>query len=300
MIFTPIFAFNCLTTLENDYDVPHQNNNYHDSNNPSHGPKKHHIMNQYFNSTNPTQDIQTIANALNNTIQFTVNWFYMTNGSTHTIMRIIDHLNHKYQNNDLPIQFIYNSSFKIDNTPIDNNNKQQQIDLYHQYGIKDSTALNIFSGQIKDTNNPIYGWSSYPNDSSIDAIFLSADKVFSKYEIKHANTISHEIGHWLGLFHTFQGGCDSLNGDYVVDTPISNQKSRHSLDHQIPASRKWKCDTKIKTCPNSLENDLVDNIMDYTPCKTSFTKLQQLRIINFAYFRIKHRLFKNRFIENMN
>lgn len=90
-------------------------------------------------------------------------------------------------------------------------------------------------------------------------------------------TATHEVGHWLGLYHTFQNGCAGTSatdcataGDEVCDTPPT-------------ASSNFGCPSTQNTCtetPNDL-NDQTYNYMDYVDdnCMCMFSHGQSDRMI---------------------
>ncbi|KAI3317794.1 hypothetical protein HD806DRAFT_550156 [Xylariaceae sp. AK1471] len=82
------------------------------------------------------------------------------------------------------------------------------------------------------------------------------------------HTVTHEVGHWLGLLHTFHGFSCHGYGDYIGDTPQQSRPSRGG------------CHEDSDSCPKQPGLDPVHNYMDYSrdTCRTEFTHGQYTRM----------------------
>jgi PKD repeat protein len=120
----------------------------------------------------------------------------------------------------------------------------------------------------------VLGYAQFPWDptKTTDGIIVRADQVTAGNK-----TLTHEIGHYLGLMHTFEsamgngcGGNCTSSGDLICDTPPSTGPTGG-----CPASTYNTCKSDNPDMP-----DMTENFMDYSSCTRMFTLGQKARMDN--------------------
>ncbi len=148
-----------------------------------------------------------------------------------------------------------------------------ETNMKNSLSISPANVMNLYfcANPKSSSGSSLLGYATFPwaysETSKMHGIVVKSSTVpgGSETSYNQGKTATHEVGHYLGLYHTFQNGCSSP-GDAVDDTPYE----------ESPA---YGCQDGRNTC-TSAGNDPVHNFMDYSddPCLTEFSAGQSARM----------------------
>ncbi len=189
-------------------------------------------------------------------------------------------LNEMY--NEFGILFELIQTDRTTNSDWSNHAKSYESEFKSALNVDPEHILNIYSvvaikliididGVLGEATFP----DDYPEDSFMHGLMLKATTLpgGSEEGADQGYTAVHEIGHYLGLLHVFQGGCDIGDDDGVIDTP--------KMDDDSDTYR--LCDEGKNTCPAD-GDDPIHNFMGYTPddCMYEFTAGQMVNVFDIV------------------
>jgi len=191
----------------------------------------------------------------------------------------IDVLNKSYSDSHMPFHFTLAGTDRTKNTTwytvTPNTSAQTAMKKALRKGGPET--LNIY---LANLGGGLLGYSTFPSDYASNpkddgcVILFTSLPGGSAAPYNLGGTVTHEVGHWVGLYHTFQDGCTNPN-DEVDDTPAQ-------------ANPTSGCPTtKPDTCTGSQwpGADLISNYMDYSDdvCYTEFTPGQVARAVDAVH-----------------
>lgn len=150
-------------------------------------------------------------------------------------------------------------------------NSGVERDMKASLAVDPARTLNVYSCDPSG----LLGYAYYPSsfaetDTRHGVVLLYASfPGGSATNYNLGDTATHEVGHYLGLAHTFEGGC-AAPGDSVADTPPE-------------ASPAYGCPVGRDSCAGG-GVDPIYNFMDYTDdsCMNTFTTGQDARSLEMV------------------
>lgn len=128
---------------------------------------------------------------------------------------------------------------------------------YAQFAAANYEGLQMYYEQFPRTDGVFLGHAYVGDTGDL------ADQTYA-----YGRTATHEIGHWLGLIHTW--GDDYCGTDYCNDTPPTES-----------ANRTRYCNDTYSTCVSGQRTkNMIENYLDYSPdaCMNIFTADQKKRV----------------------
>jgi len=158
--------------------------------------------------------------------------------------------------------------------------EEQKMKRTFRYG--DASALNIWSVGFEEGDGAgLLGYAKFPSDYEKEpeddgvVVLHTTLPGVGPPPYNEGRTLTHEVGHWGGLYHTFESGC-SGKGDFIDDTPPQRE-----ANYGCPKAGESSCVEG--------KQDPINNFMNYSDdkCLNQFTDGQRTRL------RTQLRTFRN-------